>query len=386
MSESTRTTWIDLTDLSSWRGHMTGTQRVTFEVARSYFEHAQATTRFFVYDNRSRAFYEVSFQPLLDIILADKTEQSAAHTTTNRGFHRPSIKGVAKAQSLRVYHALPYSVKRKITSKQKEQFKKIYHRSSAFANSVRQQRPAIIQHAVKTGQPLSFDKNDTVLILGKPWDTMSFIDILRDKKLSSNFKLVHLIYDMVPSFLPHVFGQPLPRDYTRYMFEAISLSDQLIAISQSTKRDVERFCKEELLPVPPIDVVKLGDDPMPPIQREGEVGVAGLRAGSYILCVGTVEIRKNHVLLYTAYREGIRRGYQLPKLVIVGSKGWYTSDVLYEFANDPEFGLAISKLSLHDLSFSLRRLGASNCRITGIWQSLYCLQCFVYDRNCRRAY
>ncbi len=37
-----------------------------------------------------------------------------------------------------------------------------------------------------------------------------------------------------------------------------------------------------------------------------------------------------------AYKEGLQRGLKLPKLIIVGSKGWYTNDILYEFNYDPE--------------------------------------------------
>jgi glycosyltransferase involved in cell wall biosynthesis len=96
-----------------------------------------------------------------------------------------------------------------------------------------------------------------------------------------------------------------------------------------------KFCKEMLITPPPIEVIRLGDDfaQVEPIKP----GIKSLKPGNFILCCGTVEVRKNHQLLYTAYKEGFRRGLKLPKLVIVGGKGWYTSDVVYQFTHDPAF-------------------------------------------------
>ena len=163
---------------------------------------------------------------------------------------------------------------------------------------------------------------------------MTFVDELRKQKLEAKFKLAHLIYDMIPIFLPHVFGKPLPKNYTEYMFEAISLSDQLMAISESTKKDIKRFCDEELLSYPNTSVIKLGGSFSGEQSEDDQF--SELASSDFVLCVGTIEIRKNHILLYTAYKEGLRRGFQMPKLVIVGGIGWYTGDVLYEFQNDPE--------------------------------------------------
>lgn len=363
---SSRRLWIDMTDLSAWSGYLTGTQRVSFEVAKAYAESNETDLHFFVYDERSRCFYETSFDPILERVTNALKSQESVPGAKKPRFHHPSPKGIAVAQSLRVYRSLPFKVKNKITPERKDQAKRVYHRLSAMTRKRRQTQ--LIKRAAKSGPAITFTKQDTVIILGKPWDTMSFIDVLRVQKLAADFRVVHLIYDMVPSFLPHTFGYPLPSNYTTYMFEAISLSDQLIAISESTKRDIVRFCEEELLPAPPITVVKLGDSQPPADGQERSQGVAGLTPGSFILYVSTVEIRKNHILLYTAYREGVRRGLPLPKLVIVGGKGWYTEDVLHEFKNDPALQPLVTvmhKTNDDDKSWLFR-----NCRFT-VYPSVY---------------
>jgi hypothetical protein len=216
-------------------------------------------------------------------------------------------------------------------------------------------------------EPVVFGPNDTVLILGKPWDTMSFIDVLRLQKLKNGFTLTHLVYDMIPSFLPHVFGKPLPENYTKYMFEAMSITDHVLAISESTKQDVIRFCSEELIEAPEISVIRLGDNPIEKTDVKTRK-VANLEPGDFILCVGTVEVRKNHALLYAAYREAHLRKISLPKLVIVGGKGWYTSDILYEFANDPVTKDLVRVM--HKIDDSQLGWLYENCRLT-IYPSVY---------------
>ena len=58
-------------------------------------------------------------------------------------------------------------------------------------------------------------------------------------------------------------------------------------------------------------------------------------AGKFLLCVGTIEVRKNVGLLYMAYREAALKGIDLPRMVVVGRAGWLTGDVLYQIATDP---------------------------------------------------
>jgi glycosyltransferase involved in cell wall biosynthesis len=262
---------------------------------------------------------------------------------------------------------LPYPIKRRITQEHKDQAKKLAHRLRTAHSKVRGNRVPILKSAIKAGEPIHFMANEQVVILGKPWDTMSMIDALRAQKLAAPFTFVHLIYDMIPVFMPHVFGQPLPTNYTTHMFEAITMADQLVAISESTKRDIQKFCKEELLPEPPITVAKLGDGFVDTTVSE-DYAVPGLKPEQYILCVGTIEIRKNHILLYTAYKEALSQGKTMPKLVIVGGRGWYVEDVLYEFRHDPELKDLVN--IMHKVDDRQLAWLYQNCKFT-VYPSVY---------------
>jgi glycosyltransferase involved in cell wall biosynthesis len=170
--------------------------------------------------------------------------------------------------------------------------------------------------------------------MGKPWDYPAFIETLRKQKQTDHFKLFQVVYDLIPVFFPHLFGLPLFEPYTQHMFETAAVSDGLLAISKSTKKDMEKFCDDMLLPTPPIEVLRLGDDFTTVTPKKPAVD--SLEPGNFILCVGTLEARKNHALLYMAYKEGLARGVKLPQLVIVGGRGWYTEDIVYAFKHDPE--------------------------------------------------
>ena len=56
---------------------------------------------------------------------------------------------------------------------------------------------------------------------------------------------------------------------------------------------------------------------------------------NFIACIGTLEIRKNHTLLYYAYKLAAQQNIKLPQLVIVGSRGWLTGDLQYLIEHDP---------------------------------------------------
>ena len=56
----------------------------------------------------------------------------------------------------------------------------------------------------------------------------------------------------------------------------------------------------------------------------------------FVLSVGTIEIRKNHILLLNAYRNLVKKNIKnLPQLIIVGSQGWNCGGINYQLKSDP---------------------------------------------------
>ncbi len=162
--------------------------------------------------------------------------------------------------------------------------------------------------------------------------------------LLSPCPMVVTIYDLSFLLYPESFKR-FKRFYLG-LFTRLSArrARRIIAISESTKRDVVR-----LLGVPPekVEVIYCGIDeafrplaPLPP-QSWGERGeVAAFRSKRglperFILFVGTIEPRKNVTRLIEAFAD-LRFAICDLRLVIGGAKGWFYQDV---FARVEELGL-----------------------------------------------
>jgi hypothetical protein len=172
---------------------------------------------------------------------------------------------------------------------------------------------------------LKLSSGDTLFVMAD-WhgsDTQ-FVEYLVSIQ-KAGVQIVQMCYDLLPLVTPQYSGHAT-ETLTNYAKKIYPISSKIITISEHTKRDVKAWLSERKLTVPPIDVIRLGDDfhmtkPVAPSEVD--------RIGKFILCVGTIESRKNHTLLYYTYRLAAERGIELPPLVIVGRRGWKTDD-LYE--------------------------------------------------------
>jgi hypothetical protein len=147
------------------------------------------------------------------------------------------------------------------------------------------------------------------------------------------FQFVSLIYDIIPLKFPH-FVQPNVAPFFQAWFpETLKNSDLLITISENSRKDIQEFTESAGIACPPIEVVRLGDE-LPAEARE-KVASSG-DEDPFVLCVGTIEVRKNHMLLYHVWRRLIERhGNRVPPLLLAGAKGWISDDVLHLITNDP---------------------------------------------------
>jgi len=132
--------------------------------------------------------------------------------------------------------------------------------------------------------------------------------------------------------------------YNQQIRWAVHRADHILADSHVTKSDLI-----SLLDVPPeeVTVIHLAADsafrPLPETQARQTAERYGLEPG-YLLCVGTLEPRKNLLGLLQAYRLLLDAEVTAASLVLVGGKGW-----LYEgvFERVEELHLAENVRFLH---------------------------------------
>ncbi len=130
------------------------------------------------------------------------------------------------------------------------------------------------------------------------------------------------IHDIIPCIHPE-WLPPIRGSRMRASIRAsIERADHIITDSEATRRDLLSHFQ-----CPPIQVTAcpLGADwHLPPVSSEQSRLIQNrhkLKPG-YVLCVGSIEPRKNLGGVLQAYRMLLERGIELPSLVIVGGWGW----------------------------------------------------------------
>ena len=319
---------IDLTDIEGWEGHHGGTQRVVYGIAKQFFvdQSKDFQVEFIAFSSKKNIFYKTSFEPIYRRVESQESAPSSQNS---------NITISLKSRLKRL--VLPY-VPEKVR-KNKYARKVAKNTFSAGMSIARKAKHSISGRNLISTSPIAnhqieFTEKDIVLVLGKPWDNPSMESALINAKADKGFKLVQVVYDLIIPLYPHLHHPTLYKSYTQYIFEAIYGSDLLLPISKCTQKDLEIFAKSLNLTMPKTKVIRLADEigittdniTKPDIRIENK----------FIACVGTIEIRKNHNLLYYVYKLAEQRGIELPQLVIVGTRGWLTSDLQYLVENDPK--------------------------------------------------
>jgi glycosyltransferase involved in cell wall biosynthesis len=116
------------------------------------------------------------------------------------------------------------------------------------------------------------------------------------------------------------------------------LADLVIVPSRATADELVALCrirasKIEIVPYAPQRDVEPADE----AAIEEVLGRYGLDRGGYILAVGTIEPRKNHLRLIHAFEQLVERGGLGSdiRLVIAGKPGWGSAPVLQAIAESP---------------------------------------------------
>src|SRR5205823_3326566 len=164
-------------------------------------------------------------------------------------------------------------------------------------------------------------RGDVVLILGAPWVRSDF-HIPFEEYRRSGIKVGVLYYDLIPIYRPEWCGTTSLAAHKRWFDESLPNSDFIFTISRSTASDAKRYADAHK--------VRLRSEPVPiPIGTGFSPGTSSIsrelpKPNTYALIVSTIEVRKNHELLFRVWRkllEELPRD-QVPSLVFAGRVGW----------------------------------------------------------------
>ena len=295
--------YVDITQLYNWRGKVTGIQRVMYEISSRFRGDESFDPVFVMWDKGTASFYGVDFDQIEEFLKESQT------SSTQSGWAQRRARYVALFK--RVYRHVPlsrtmYNVYSSLRSKA------IRLRSSSGTITIEPNTMLFMPH-------------------GGVWESQTYItEILRLRK-TNGVKLVPILFDMCPVISPQFVVEPVQEAFENYMKQILPKSDLVLAISENTARDAKKWLASIGLADPKnIKVFRLGD----------EIGRGSAKPvkvpSEFIVCVGTVEARKNHTGLYYAYKLAAERGESLPPVVIAGRKGWMSGDVYQLMTNDPE--------------------------------------------------
>jgi len=164
-----------------------------------------------------------------------------------------------------------------------------------------------------------------------------------------------LVYDLIPLTHPEHTSDGTVNAFRQGLEEAAGLWDFALTISEFTAGELRREWAKLEAPAIPIRPMPLAHriNPPEPVDQGSETGTFAqrafppgafppgvfpprvfpralkeLRGKDYVLCVGTIESRKNHAALFQAWQIMLREGVDPPPLVIVGRPGWRVTDLM----------------------------------------------------------
>lgn len=133
----------------------------------------------------------------------------------------------------------------------------------------------------------------------------------------SAVRAVHLIHDLIPISHPQFCRPGEAERHRARMINALVSATGLICNSEVTRHAMEDFSRHVGLPMPRAIVAWISGSPVPtePTPK--------VLTKPFFVTLGTIEGRKNHVLLLNVWNSLVSRlGDRAPMLIIVGQRGW----------------------------------------------------------------
>jgi glycosyltransferase involved in cell wall biosynthesis len=181
-----------------------------------------------------------------------------------------------------------------------------------------------IDAIIASGREIWPREDDIYFILGAFWLSPAYERIIVGLK-EVGVKVGVYVFDMIPITHREFVTAQTASDFRARIFEILQLCDFVLTISEYVSQEVRKFVGARLLRTIPVGTVPLGHELKPSIASKGQIGaeVREVAESDFVLCVCTIEKRKNHQLLLDLWRDLVAtEGDAVPTLVLVGKWGW----------------------------------------------------------------
>ena len=151
---------------------------------------------------------------------------------------------------------------------------------------------------------------------------------------------VCMVHDLIPIEVPE-YARPGGASTHETRMETVSqLADAVIANSAATASSFTGWAEAKGLRVPPMHVALLGTE------RLSEA--APLKTDKpYFVCLGTIEPRKNHLLLLHQWRHMAQTlpAERVPRLKVIGRRGWENEQIVDMLERSPALGGFVEEIN-----------------------------------------
>ena len=167
-------------------------------------------------------------------------------------------------------------------------------------------------------------------------------------------RIIATVHDLAFRHFPKTFPAADRAKLNLLLGATVRKASRIITVSESTKSDLLRFFPD--LPGSKIRVIHHGVNadffsaPLSENERDALLAHYGLSSGSYVLCVGAIQPRKNLTRLVAAF-EIAKLSHSDMKLVIVGEKAWLSDAIVDRMKKSPfaDDIIRTGKVPFHEL-------------------------------------
>lgn len=136
-------------------------------------------------------------------------------------------------------------------------------------------------------------------------------------------RAIHLVHDLIPLTHPQYCRPGEAARHERRMSNALASASGVIANSRDTLYELTRFAASQGMDMPPSVVAWLG------VEAICVDHLGRLEPSPHFVSLGTIEARKNHVLLLQVWEQLVKSmGDRAPELVIIGGRGWEAEEAI----------------------------------------------------------
>jgi glycosyltransferase involved in cell wall biosynthesis len=173
-------------------------------------------------------------------------------------------------------------------------------------------------------------------------------------KQKARARFVCLIHDLIPIAYPEYALPGQDQKHRRRIETAATLADAIIVNSIVTRDTFEPYL-DRAGRAPPVFVAPFGADLPAALPAEPPP-----LKPPYFVCVSTIEARKNHLLLLNLWRQlAAELGDEVPRLVLIGQRGWETENAIDMLERCPALrGVVLERGNLPDAEVARLILGA----------------------------